>query len=177
MLHKSDYVKEGIPIVNPMNMVDRRITADQRMLISEGTRERLKKYMLRGGDIVIARRGNLEKCAVVTADQEGWLCGTGSFFLRLIAVNLEFFTMMYCSTKFQTYLLQDSIGQTMDNLNQTLLIKMPVGLPPLAEQKAIVSRVDRLLAMVDEPETQVTERKAQAEALMQAVLREAFQGK
>lgn len=50
-------------------------------------------------------------------------------------------------------------------------------LPPLAEQKAIVSCVDRLLAMVDELEKQVTERKAQAEALMQAVLCEAFEKK
>lgn len=48
--------------------------------------------------------------------------------------------------------------------------------PPLAEQQAIVERVEKLLHMVDELEKQVTERKEQSEQLMQAVLREAFEG-
>ena len=51
-----------------------------------------------------------------------------------------------------------------------------VPLPPLSEQAVIVERVDRLLAMVGELEKQVTERKEQTEMLMQAVLREAFEG-
>jgi type I restriction enzyme, S subunit len=41
----------------------------------------------------------------------------------------------------------------------------------------LIDQADRLLAMVDELEKQVAERKTQAEELMQAVLREAFEGK
>ena len=52
----------------------------------------------------------------------------------------------------------------------------PFPLPPLAEQKAIVYRVEKLLSMVNELEKQVFERKEQSEQLMQAVLREAFEG-
>jgi len=174
MLHKSDYVKDGIPIVNPMNIKNGKITADSRMLISEKTRKRLLRYALKENDIVIARRGNLEKCAVVEKAHENWLCGTGSFFLRIKNIHIPFFLMVYRSAPSQKYLLQDSIGQTMDNLNQKLLQKLPIPVPPLAEQQAIVERVDRLLAMVDQLEQQVVERKVQAEELMQAVLREAF---
>lgn len=54
--------------------------------------------------------------------------------------------------------------------------KLLFPLPPLAEQKAIVERVDKLLAMVDDLEEQVAGRKVQAEQLMQSVLREAFAG-
>jgi len=52
-----------------------------------------------------------------------------------------------------------------------------IPLPPLAEQRGIVERVDRLLPMVDELEKQVIARKGQAEDLLQAVLREAFESK
>ena len=47
-------------------------------------------------------------------------------------------------------------------------------LPPLAEQQAIVERVGKLMAMIDELEKQVSGRKDQSEMLMQSVLREAF---
>ncbi|GMO42363.1 MAG: hypothetical protein Ta2F_18330 [Termitinemataceae bacterium] len=49
-------------------------------------------------------------------------------------------------------------------------------LPPLAEQRAIVERVEEMLAMVDEMEVQVKTRKVQAQGLLQALLREAFEG-
>ncbi len=47
-------------------------------------------------------------------------------------------------------------------------------LAPIAEQQAIVERVHKLMAMIDELEKQVSERKEQSEMLMQSVLREAF---
>src|SRR5574341_1519110 len=77
-------------------------------------------------------------------------------------------------SKSQAYLLQDSVGQTMDNLNQKLLCKLPVALSPFAEQKTIVECVDKLMVMIDELEKQVSERKGQSEMRMQSVLREAF---
>lgn len=176
MLHKSDYVQNGIPTVNPTHIINGQIVADGRMCVSERTREKLKRYSLTHGDLVIARRGDLSKCAVVQHEQDGWLCGTGSFFVKCLGVNRNFICLAYISQKAQTYLLQDSIGQTMDNLNQILLRKLPIGLPPLSEQQAIVERVDKLMAMIEELEKQVSERKELSEMLMQSVIREAFAG-
>jgi len=176
MLHKSDYVTNGIPVVNPMNIVDGDILADDRMRISEKTRVRLKHYTLKVGDLVIARRGNLKKCAVVKDKHAGWLCGTGSFFLRILGIDKAFLQLVYCSETSQRFLLRDSIGQTMDNLNQKLLFRLPLAIPSLNEQVAIVNRVVRLLAMVSDLEAQVSDRKAKSDDLMQAVLKEAFEG-
>ncbi|MCE5312783.1 MAG: restriction endonuclease subunit S [Nitrospiraceae bacterium] len=174
MLHKSDYVQNGIPIVNPTHIINGQIVADGRMRISEKTKQRLKRYLLLSGDLVIARRGDLSKCAVVLDEQKGWLCGTGSFFVRCLCINRSYVRLAYISQKAQAYLLQDSIGQTMDNLNQKMLRKLPMGLAPVAEQQAIVERVDKIMAMIDDLENQVAERREQADMLMQAVLREAF---
>ncbi|MBM4067034.1 MAG: hypothetical protein FJ266_15600 [Planctomycetes bacterium] len=49
-----------------------------------------------------------------------------------------------------------------------------IPLPPLAEKQTIVERMDTLMAMIDELEKQVSERKNQSEMLMQSVLQEAF---
>lgn len=62
------------------------------------------------------------------------------------------------------------------NINLEIISKLVFPTPPLAEQKAIVERVEKLLFMVDELEKQVSERKEQSEQFMQAVLREAFEG-
>lgn len=56
------------------------------------------------------------------------------------------------------------------------IMGIPFPLPPIAEQNEIVRLADRHLGDVDELVTQVTERKGQTEELMQAVLREAFEG-
>ncbi|MBV5343158.1 restriction endonuclease subunit S, partial [bacterium] len=58
-LHKSDYVSNGIPIVNPVNMRDGKIVPLSQMMISEKTRERLSQYILEEGDLVLARRGEI----------------------------------------------------------------------------------------------------------------------
>ena len=67
------------------------------------------------------------------------------------------------------------VGQ--DNISLEQCRNMLFPLPPLAEQNAIVERVDRLLESVNALELQVTERKSYAQQLMQAVLKEAFESK
>ena len=47
-------------------------------------------------------------------------------------------------------------------------------LPSLTEQKAIVDKVETLLAICDQLEVQISQNQTHAEQLMQAVLREAF---
>lgn len=67
-------------------------------------------------------------------------------------------------------------GGAQPNLNMEKIKTTTIPLPPLAEQQAIVAKVETLLSIVDELESQVNNRKEQAKDLMQAVLREAFEG-
>jgi len=71
---------------------------------------------------------------------------------------------------------EDEFSTGRANLSMTNIANFPFTLPPLAEQHAIVERVDRLLESVNALEQQVQERKTYAEQLMQAVLKEAFAG-
>jgi restriction endonuclease S subunit len=49
-----------------------------------------------------------------------------------------------------------------------------IGIPPLAEQKRIIAKVDQLMHLCDELETRFNQSKKDSEMLMRAVLHEAF---
>ena len=61
------------------------------------------------------------------------------------------------------------------NIKIPTLTELVIPLPPLAEQKAIVEKVDKLMNIIDQLEQQIKHRKQLAEDLMQTVLREAFE--
>ena len=70
--------------------------------------------------------------------------------------------------------LRTTVG--IKNINSTEISNLIIPISPLAEQQAIVEKVDRLMAKIDALEEHVKARKTQSEQLMQAVLREAFNG-
>ena len=53
----------------------------------------------------------------------------------------------------------------------------PFPIPPLAEQKRIVAKVDELMKLCDELGEQLRQSKQESKRLMQAVLHEVFEGK
>jgi type I restriction enzyme S subunit len=78
------------------------------------------------------------------------------------------------ASKTDWYLNVASRGQGQPNLNTEIIGATEISLPPLIEQKAIVAKVEKLLAMCDELEIQINANETNAEQLMQAVLKEAF---
>ena len=62
----------------------------------------------------------------------------------------------------------------MQNLNQSILLNLVIGLPPLAEQHRIVARVDELMALCDQLEVKRITTEADSRRLLEAVLHEAL---
>jgi len=175
MLHKSDYIDNGIPIINPTNIIGEKIIASDKITISKSKYEELLRYSLKENNIVLARRGDLSKCGIVRKEQSNWLCGTGSFFLE-VAISPVYFRLFYVSNYCQAPLNEDSIGSTMSNLNQSVLSNIAFPLPPLDEQKEIVRQVDKLFALADKVEEYYRKARARVDALAQSVLAKAFRG-
>ena len=151
-LHKSDYVADGIPLINPMNITDGKVIPIDKMQVSPETAERLSSFKVAPSDIVIARRGDMGRCAVVQPAQEGWLCGTGSFILRFPAVLCsEYFAVCLRSPYSVELMSGNSIGNTLLNLNQTILKSILIPVPPCTEQNRIINAIfdaDALLAEI-----------------------------
>ena len=112
-LHQSDYVADGIPVINPQNIVDGAISTDGVKMVSCQTRDRLQEFCVRQNDIVIGRRGEMGRCAVATSEMNGWLCGTGCFVIRLSPqCDARFAFHQIASPKTKTYLEEQAVGVT-----------------------------------------------------------------
>ncbi|MFR1988489.1 MAG: restriction endonuclease subunit S, partial [Prevotellamassilia sp.] len=81
MLHKEDYTPSGVPLVNPANITHGYIINTRLKYVSPTTAQRLESYRLYPGDVIIGRRGEMGRSAVVQPSQGEWLCGTGCFFV------------------------------------------------------------------------------------------------
>ena len=58
-LHKEDYVVHGTPIVTVEHLGSRKFTEQNLPCVSDKDKERLKKYVLKTGDIVFSRVGSV----------------------------------------------------------------------------------------------------------------------
>ena len=149
-LHQSDYVDNGIPVINPQNIIAGTISTDHAKMVSEATRDRLREFTVREDDIVIGRRGEMGRCGVVTSEMNGWLCGTGSFVIRLKDECLASFAFFQISSpKVKQHLEDQAIGVTMKNLNQSILSSIQIPLPSLEIQQAIVAEIEAEQALVN----------------------------
>jgi type I restriction enzyme S subunit len=178
MLHKSDYVDNGIPVVNPQNIVNGKILPLEKTMINQTTFKRLEKYALKRGDIVIARRGEMGRCAVVKEENVNWLCGTGSFVIRTNPrkSDSDFLNVILGSDFVKKRLEKHSVGATMNNLNQSILYDLTINIPPLHEQQSIVKKLDALRAETQKLEAVYQKKIEDLEELKRSILQRAFAG-
>ena len=175
-LHQSDYQVGGVPVVNPASIQNEYIVPIEKMAVGVATLDRLSTFKLKTGDIVMGRRGEMGRCAVVTDREAGWLCGTGSLVLRLPqCAYARFLVLLISSPYVREYLGGSAVGATMQNLNQAILLSLVIGFPPLAEQHRIVAKVDDLLALCDRLEASLATGDYTRCRLLGALLTEALE--
>ena len=171
VIHQEDYVRNGVPLINPSHMINGNIVHDPRVTLKQEDAERLSAYALSAGDLVLARRGEVGRYALVTAHEHGWLCGTGSFFVRLhTSCNRSYLGLLFTDSRFRQHLQGESVGTTMTNLNQRILLDSLIAVPPLAEQSRIVTRVEELMQLCDALEAKGRLEAAQHARLVSTLL-------
>lgn len=178
-LHSSDYSSNGIPVINPSHLKDGRIYPDWDCTVNDEIRFRLVRHELREGDIVFARRGEMGRCALVSEMESGWLCGTGSLLMRpRVALIIPSFLNKVLSTNgVKDWLLLESVGSTMDNLNTNILSRIPLLIPPLSEQQAIMDFIDHETAKIDALVSRIREGIEKLKEYSSALISAAVTGK
>ncbi len=150
----------------------------EKTMVSLETQKRLSKYALREKDIVMARRGEMGRCAIVKKENVGWLCGTGSLVIRANGkfVDEQFLNLYLSSSKAKEYLEKSSIGATMNNLNQGILHELPIAIPNVQKQKQLISNFEAIGAETKRLEATYQQKIVALDELKKTLLQKAFRG-
>ncbi|KAF1083031.1 MAG: Type I restriction-modification system, specificity subunit S [Candidatus Rifleibacterium amylolyticum] len=144
LLHVEDYVENGVPLVNPSHIANGVIVPDQKLTLSYEKFDELSAYALTKGDVVIGRRGEIGRCAVVK--DERLFCGTGSMFVRIKNSFIpEILQKIISSDQIKQYLLNQSVGVTMKNLNASIIKELGIPKLPLSLQNQFYNISQRLI--------------------------------
>ncbi|MGK2925258.1 MAG: restriction endonuclease subunit S [Lysobacterales bacterium] len=143
LLHQEDYIGGGIPLVNPKHIQRGVIEIGGDETVTPEKYKELRVYHLAPGDVVMGRRGEMGRCAIVDAASCPLLCGTGSLFLRpdKTQTTSVFLRAMLSSEAIKSRLERLSLGQTLPNLNSRIVEGLEIPLPPVTVQRAFADRV------------------------------------
>ena len=142
LLHKEDYIEGGYALLNPSHIIDGKIAPDSILTVSREKYEELSAYHLKAGDVVMGRRGEMGRCAVVPCD--GYLCGTGSLLIRTKGdVTADYIQKIISFPSFKKAIEDMAVGQTMPNLNVPIVSSFQIIKPPIEVQHSYYAFVEQ----------------------------------
>lgn len=136
---------------------------------------------LKNGDILIERSNSLEyvgMSAIYTGNDNEFIYPDLLMRFRVSNEALTEYVHKVLIAPFnRLYFMSKAKGaqKSMPKINQDCVINTLIPLPPLKEQKEIVTKVEILLAKATELENQMQERETYTNQLMQSILKNAFE--
>jgi type I restriction enzyme S subunit len=161
-LLSSEYVSGGVPLINPSHINRAGISPDDEVSVSPEKAAELSRHLLRPGDIVLGRKGEVDKAALVPDDLGPALCGSDSMLIRADdSVSLPkllwwFFQSPYCHQQLERM----SVGVSVTGLNQVAISQLWMPLPERSDQPKIVADLDKVIGKIDAMLAKVAELKS-----------------
>ena len=143
----SEYVNEGIPVINVKNIGVGMVIRENLDYISEQTRDRLSQHILKTGDIVFGRKGSVDRHAYIFKNENGWVQGSDCIRARKkTQVNMLFLSQYLEGNGVKKQIINAAVGSTMPSLNTDILKDVIVLLPNIEEQ----NRISEALKKIDD---------------------------
>lgn len=168
-LKASQYVDEGVPVINVRNIGLGELKLDKLEFVGEETSERLSDHLLQNNDIVFGRKGAVDRHLFVTEQQCGWLQGSDCIRLRFLSssVRSRFVSYAFRLNAHQEWMLGQSANKaTMASLNHDIIERISFLLPSVDTQ----DRVVKVLAAYDD----LIENSRRRMALLEDAARQLF---
>ncbi|WP_214803095.1 restriction endonuclease subunit S [Exiguobacterium sp. ERU656] len=139
-LHKEDYVDTGTPIITVEHLGENKIIHSNLPKVNRKDWERLSKYTLKKNDIVFSRVGSVDRCALVSDNEENWLFSGRCLRVRvknLDIVDPKYLSYYFANKKFKRYIRSIAVGATMPSINTKILSELQVEIPDINSQRKV----------------------------------------
>jgi type I restriction enzyme, S subunit len=171
-IRKDMFVSSGFKIYEQQHAISGDFTKG-RYYITESKFKELSAFELHPNEVLVSCSGTIGKVAIVPPDIERGIINQALLKLSLhqSALLNEYFLILFPAFFMETETLTNLSGTAQKNIpGMDVLRAMPFPLPPLAEQRRIVDKVNQLMALCDELETKLRQAEADSEKLMNAAV-------
>jgi len=179
-LQKSEHKESGVPVLGIESIGKQGVfTGINKIFVSDKKAQALKSFEVKGLDIIVSRSGTIGELCLLPESIGKALISTNLMKISLNhkVINPLFFCHLFeGSTTIIDQMKELCKGSTRLFITQKILNNLFFQIPTLEEQKAIVEKVAALMQKCTALEAEITQSETNAQMLMQAVLKEAFEG-
>jgi type I restriction enzyme S subunit len=146
VLSADEYVDGGVPLINPTHIKNGTLIPEESVSVPEEVALRISRHRLRVGDLVMGRKGDVGRSALVAQENEGWLCGSDSIAIRCDGSDLDpvFLELLLHIGLYRQQLAKFSTGATLANVNEAVLLSLSVPAHSRPTQAALVEQLTRI---------------------------------
>ena len=148
-----DYVDEGVPFFGARDMVNGKMDFSSVRFISEDKYNELGGGKLKDGDLVCLLRGSVGKIACFYENEQystGFICAQMVIMRLIIKELLPYIQVMTETPYYKKSIGSRVTGTAVRQLPAAEISKVVIPIPPLAEQKRIVSKIHEMMISVIE---------------------------
>jgi len=171
-LKKAFFVKSGYKVYEQQHAIRDDFSLGE-YYIDDKKFEELSAFEVKPNDVIISCSGTVGKIAIAPENMERGVINQALLKLTLnenVLLN-DYFKILFPAFYMRTDTLNDLKGTAQKNMvSVDTLKKEPFPLPPLPEQKRIVAKVDELMALCDQLESQTESSIAAHELLVETLL-------
>lgn len=178
-----NYVDEGILFVTSENVGDEELLLSKRKFLEQKFNEIQPRSILQKGDILTNIVGaSIGRTAIFDLDIKNANINQAVALIRLKNKQLNSYIVKVLNSKtIIDQMTDNTVNTARANISLTTVENFKIPLPPLAEQKRIVSALEKFMPLIEEYGKKETELKAFNEQIgtltKKAILQEAVQGK
>lgn len=150
---ESDYVEEGIPFFGAKDMGIKYMSFDSVRFISQNKFDELRTGKLCDKDFVCLLRGSVGKVAIFSENEHhktGFICAQMIILRSLIREVVDYLYSVFSSPYYYRCIELKTTGTAVRQLPAKELGNILIPLPPLAEQKRIIAKIEELLPYCDQ---------------------------